>query len=150
MILYSHSFRSFEDIASSELEEFSEVPGMSEEKPAAVHAKAREAVERGVSTQEMIAEIIKVEEEERVKREAIEAEARAEAEAAAAIEAAAEAEAKAQEEAAAAAEAPSEEPKEEGVDASENPKEEGVDASEAEAAGGEESAAAAEEIKDEE
>jgi len=86
MIFYSHSFRSFEDIAAAELEDVSQVPGMSEELLARVHAKAREAVAAGRTTQEMVAEIIRQEEEEMARRKEEEAAAAARAAAAAASE----------------------------------------------------------------
>ena len=87
MMLYSHSFRSFEDIASAEIEEFGNVPGIGAEKIGEIHAKAREAVEKGLSTQEKISEMIRQEEE----RAKVEAEQAAEREAQLAAEAEAEA-----------------------------------------------------------
>jgi len=103
MILYSHSFRSFEDIASSELEEFNQVPGIGEEVLSQIHGRAKKALEAGSSTQEIIAGIIKQEEELAAQQEA---------ERAAAAAAAAEQAAKEAEEAAlaAASEAPEEVP----------------------------------------
>ncbi len=90
MIFYSHSFRSFEDIASSEFEDLSQVPGMGAELLTKIHAKAKEAVASGRTTQDMITEIIKQEEEEmaRRKEEEAAAAAKAAAEAAEAAEAA--------------------------------------------------------------
>ncbi|MBN1282143.1 MAG: transcription termination/antitermination protein NusA [Proteobacteria bacterium] len=103
MMLYSHSFRSFEDIASSTPEDLAQVPGVGRELLEQAHAKAKGAVEKGLSTHEMIAEIIKVEEEEMALRKQQEAEA-----AALAAEAAAQAAAEAAAEAAAAEPAPEE------------------------------------------
>lgn len=64
MMFYSHSFRSFEDIANSDFEEFGQVPGMANDFLKGVHEKARVAVEAGKSTELMIAELIRIEEEE--------------------------------------------------------------------------------------
>lgn len=86
MILYSHSFRSFEDIAGAEAEEFMQVPGIGAEMLEGLYAKAKESVEQGVSTQQIIAEMIKQEEEEEKRRKEEEEKRRqAEAEAAAAL-----------------------------------------------------------------
>lgn len=90
MILYSHSFRSFEDIAGAEFEDFAQVPGIGEETLKGLYEKAKKAVEDGMSTQQMIADIIKVEEEAAKKAAEAEAKAKAEAEALAAAEAEAE------------------------------------------------------------
>lgn len=95
MILYSHSFRSFEDIASSEFEDFCQVPGLGEEMLKGMYDNAKAAVGEGKNTESMIGEMIRVEEEElrRVQEEAaVAAEA---AKAVAEAEAAAEAEAEA-------------------------------------------------------
>lgn len=85
MILYSHSFRSFEDIANSEFEEFGQVPGIGVELSSQMYGKAKAALAEGKRTESMIAEIIKIEEEEqrRLREEmaAAEAEAKAKAEA---------------------------------------------------------------------
>ncbi|MFH0799182.1 MAG: transcription termination factor NusA [Pseudomonadota bacterium] len=97
MMLYSHSFRSFEDIAAAAFEEFSQVPGVGEAALTEIQARAKEAVAEGKSTQRMVGEIIRQEEEEARQRAAIAAAAAAEAKA---VE-----DAKAAEEAAAAAEA---------------------------------------------
>lgn len=94
MIFYSHSFRSFEDIANAPFEEFGQVPGLGAERLSEYYAKAKAAVEKGLSTQQMIAELIRVEEEEQRKRAAEEAAERAAAAAAAEAAAQAEAEAK--------------------------------------------------------
>ena len=68
MILYSHSFRSFEDVARAEPEEFMQVPGVGAEILEGLYAKAKESVEQGISTQQIIAEMIKQEEEEEKQR----------------------------------------------------------------------------------
>jgi len=81
IILYSHSFRSFEDIASTPLEEFFEVPGVGQELLEGIYAKAQKAMDGGVSTKQIVAELIDKEEEaKRIEEEA----ARVEAEKAAA------------------------------------------------------------------
>ncbi|MFA4874011.1 MAG: transcription termination factor NusA [bacterium] len=77
MILYSHTFRSFEDIASSEIDDFKQVPGVGGEALEGLYAKAKAAMEKGLSTQTLIGEIIKLEEEERARKDAEEAAARA-------------------------------------------------------------------------
>jgi len=88
MILYSHSFRSFEDIAGAESEEFMQVPGIGAEILEGFYAKAKESVEQGISTQHLIGEMIKQEEEEEKRRKEEEEKRRqAEAEAAAAAQA---------------------------------------------------------------
>jgi len=112
MILYSHSFRSFEDIANSDFEDFSQVPGLGAEVLQGLYAKSKTAVEEGKRTEAMITEIIKVEEEEERRRREAEKEAAAEAAAVAAAEAAVEAEAAAETagEVASSTEVPAEEP----------------------------------------
>lgn len=90
MILYSHSFREFEDIANASLEEFKQVPGIGEERLTEIHGRAQQARADGVSTDAIISEIVEAEEERRKAEE--EARAQAEAEAAA-VQATAEAEA---------------------------------------------------------
>lgn len=86
MILYSHSFRSVEDISAATFEDFAQVPGIGQETLQQHYAKAKAAVESGFSTQTRIGEIIREEEE----RARIEAEAAAVAAAEAAAVAAAE------------------------------------------------------------
>ncbi len=88
IMLYSHSFRSFEDIAHAPFEEFCQVPGMSEATSKLLYEKATAAVSDGKSTQQMVAEIARQEEEAAKIRSAEEAKAREEAEAIAAAEAA--------------------------------------------------------------
>ncbi|MFH1829760.1 MAG: transcription termination factor NusA [Pseudomonadota bacterium] len=85
LILYSHSFRSFEDIAAVDLDQFKEVPAIGEEMLKELYEKAKAASEKGLSTQQMIADIIK-EEEERAREEATLAKAALEAEQAAAAQ----------------------------------------------------------------
>jgi len=63
-ILYSHSFRSFEDIALSSFEQFSQIPGLGEENLKVMYEKAKSAIEEKKNTQSMIAEMIKQETEE--------------------------------------------------------------------------------------
>jgi N utilization substance protein A len=69
IILYSHSFRSFEDIANAELADFQQVPGVGQERLNEIYNIARKAVEEGVSTDSLIAEMV-AEEEQRLKAEA--------------------------------------------------------------------------------
>jgi N utilization substance protein A len=91
MILYSHSFRSFEDIANATEEDFGQVPGIGADALKGLHSKAKAAVEEGKSTQAIIAEMIRIEEEElRRKEEEMKAMREAEAAAKAAADAAAE------------------------------------------------------------
>lgn len=90
IILYSHSFRSFEDIATAGLEDFGQVPGIGGEPLKLLYEKAVAAVAKGLSTQQMIADMLRAE-------EAV-ARAEAEAQAVRAAEAAAEAQAAADEE----------------------------------------------------
>lgn len=73
MILYSHTFRSFEDIAKATLEDFQQVPGIGGAILEGLQDKAKAAVEKGLSTQQMIADMIKIEEEEQRKKKAEEA-----------------------------------------------------------------------------
>lgn len=87
MILYSHSFRSFEDIANSEFEDFAQVPGLGEEKLREFHNKAKAAMEEGKSTQKMVGDILKIEDEERKAKQEEEKKAHEELLAAAAAEA---------------------------------------------------------------
>lgn len=90
MMLYSHSFRSVEDIAISEFEDFAQMPGVGEQTLKDLYAKAKTVVDGGFSTQSRIAEIIREEEEQaRVNAKAA-AEAAAVAAATAAAEVAAE------------------------------------------------------------
>lgn len=79
MILYSHSFRSFEDIAGATLEDFSQVPGLGTSLPGEFHNKAKMALAAGKSTQQMIADIIKAEEDEAKVQAQIQAQAQIEA-----------------------------------------------------------------------
>ncbi len=95
MVLYTHSFRCFEDIANADIEAFSQVPGLGEATIAELHAKAKGLIEEGINTQMRIAEIIKEEEEIAAKRREEEAVRAAEEAVVAAAEAEAEAEAKA-------------------------------------------------------
>lgn len=88
MILYSHSFRSFEDMAAADFEDFKQVPGLKTELLENVHAKAKEAVAKGMSTQSLIADILKIEEEKAKEDERLRKEAEAEAARVAAEEAA--------------------------------------------------------------
>jgi transcription termination/antitermination protein NusA len=93
MILYSHSFRSFEDIATAEIDDFKQVPGLGAEKLEELHVKAKAAVQKGISTQTLIGDIIKIEEDDRARIAAEEAVAKAAAAEASRIEAEANAEA---------------------------------------------------------
>ena len=62
IVLYSHAYRTFEDIARSLIEVFLELPGLSEDELREIHAKSIESLEQGISTKELVAEIIKEEE----------------------------------------------------------------------------------------
>lgn len=64
MILYSHSFRSFEDIANASPDEFGQVPGVGADLLASLQAKAKAAVCAGKTTALLIEEIVKRAEEE--------------------------------------------------------------------------------------
>lgn len=108
MILYSHSFRNFEDIARAEFEDFSQVPGIGREVLKQIHAAAAKAVGDGITTEAVITEIVEAEE---VRRKLEEEERRA-AEAAAATAAAESAEREAQDKGE-GEDVPSEEPTEE-------------------------------------
>lgn len=82
IILYSHSFRSFEDIARAEREDFLQVPGVGQGRLNEVYDKATRALEEGVSTESMIAEMVAEEEAlaaEEAKRQEEEAKAAEEA-----------------------------------------------------------------------
>lgn len=70
MILYSHSFRSFEDIANATLDDFKQVPGLGGVALEEFYAKAKAAIAEGRSTEQMIAEMIKIEEEAKAKADA--------------------------------------------------------------------------------
>ncbi len=63
MILYSHSYRSFEDIAKAEADDFLQLPGLGAELLQQVLEKSKQAVESGKNTEIMIAEMLRVEEE---------------------------------------------------------------------------------------
>ncbi len=89
MLLYSHTFRSFEDIGNSDFEEFKQVPGISEDNAKRLHEMARAALADGKRTEAMISEMLKVEEAEEKVRKAAEEEARLAQEAAMAAAAAA-------------------------------------------------------------
>ncbi|MBT3181969.1 MAG: transcription termination/antitermination protein NusA [Deltaproteobacteria bacterium] len=67
-VLYSHSFRSFEDIANSDFDEFSQVPGFGAELLKGIYEKSKAALLEGKRTEQMIAEMIKIEEEEERKQ----------------------------------------------------------------------------------
>ncbi len=100
MVLYSHSFRSFEDIARAEEEDFHQVPGIGKETLSGIHVRAKAALESGVTTDAIIAEIVEAEQARRKAEDEI-------AKAAAAVRAE-EAAAAAAEEAARVAEEPTE------------------------------------------
>lgn len=57
-ILYSHSFRSFEDIANAEFEDFAQVPGLNRESLERIYSAAKKAIEDGLTTDEVIARIV--------------------------------------------------------------------------------------------
>jgi N utilization substance protein A len=69
IIFYSHSYRSVEDIAKAEENDFAQIPGIGEERLRQIHKKALEVVEQGVSTESVIAEMVREEEERRKKEE---------------------------------------------------------------------------------
>ena len=64
LVLYSHSYRSFEDIAKSSVEDFLKVPGLGEEQLRLMHKNAMNAVKEGKSTNILIAKIIEQEDRE--------------------------------------------------------------------------------------
>jgi N utilization substance protein A len=68
IIFYSHTYRSIEDIAKSDVEDFLQVPGIGEERLRQLHAQAVKAVAEGQSTEAVIAEMVR-EEEERKREE---------------------------------------------------------------------------------
>lgn len=61
IILYSHSYRSIEDIAKAPLEDFNQVPGIGKDNLSEVHSLAVKAVENGESTEKVIAEMVRME-----------------------------------------------------------------------------------------
>lgn len=77
IILYSHSYRSIEDIARSELEDFLQIPGIGEERLKGLFEASKKAIEAGVSTESVIAEIVREEEEKKRIEEAAKAEEKA-------------------------------------------------------------------------
>jgi len=69
IIFYSHSYRSIEDIAKSDENDFAQVPGIGEERLRLLHKKAAETIAGGISTESVIAEMIREEEERRKEEE---------------------------------------------------------------------------------
>ncbi len=61
LLLYSHTFRTFEEIASAPEEDFTQLPGMGQDLLAGVHARARAAVAAGVKTEDVMRTIIEAE-----------------------------------------------------------------------------------------
>lgn len=61
-VFYSHSFRSFEDVALADEKEFLQVPGLNETTLRDIRAKAEAAIAQGLKTEKMLAEMLQVEE----------------------------------------------------------------------------------------
>lgn len=70
IILYSHSYRSIEDIAKADVEDFLQIPGIGEERLRLLHAGSVKAIEAGQSTESVITEIIREEEQKKLVEEA--------------------------------------------------------------------------------
>lgn len=70
LILYSHGFRHFEEIAKVEWETFKEVPGLNQEKLKQIKEKAELAVQAGTSTEALMEEMLKAAEEKPAPAEA--------------------------------------------------------------------------------
>jgi len=66
IILYSHSYRSIEDIGKSALEDFTQIPGIGEERLKNLHGASVKAMGSGQTTESVIAEMVR--EEEEIKR----------------------------------------------------------------------------------
>src|SRR3989338_6770095 len=62
IILYAHGFRNIEDIAKVDWETFKEVPGVGQEKLKEIKEIAKKAIESGVSTDKLMAELAKAKE----------------------------------------------------------------------------------------
>lgn len=73
-VLYNHGYRGIEEISGTPKDEFLNVPGITEEKLAEIHDKAKELIAEGKTTAEVVAEIAAVEEEAKAKEEAQKAE----------------------------------------------------------------------------
>jgi len=75
IILYSHSYRSIEDIAKSAVDDFLKIPGIGEDKMRQIHESCVKAVNEGGSTEVTITEmlkdenILKLQEENKLKKE---------------------------------------------------------------------------------
>jgi len=67
IIFYSHTYRSIEDIAKADLEDFTQVPGIGEERLRQLHEIAVKAFADGTSTEAIIA--LMIQEEEEIKRQ---------------------------------------------------------------------------------
>lgn len=65
LVLYSHTYRTLEEIAETPLEEFQDLPGLSKDMLADVHAKACAAKNSGIATAALIAEIVQEQEAEK-------------------------------------------------------------------------------------
>ncbi|MFH1874925.1 MAG: transcription termination factor NusA [Pseudomonadota bacterium] len=72
IILYSHSYRSIEDIAKADLEEFTKIPGIGGERLKEIYDKSSKAIKDGISTEFIISEIVKAEEAAVVKEKELE------------------------------------------------------------------------------
>ena len=69
IILYSHSYRSIEDMTKADIDDFIQVPGIGEERLREMHKKSLEAIEQGISTESVIAEMVREEEKEKKEEE---------------------------------------------------------------------------------
>ncbi len=77
IILYSHSYRSIEDIAKADLEDFQQIPGIGEERLRLLHETSVKALGEGQSTEAVIAEMVREEEQRKAAEEALRKEAEA-------------------------------------------------------------------------
>ncbi len=73
IIFYSHSYRSIEDIAKAEVEDFLQIPGIGEDRLRQLYAVSKKAIEDGKSTEAVIAEMVHEEEERKRAEEAVKA-----------------------------------------------------------------------------
>lgn len=64
IVLYSHTYRTVEDIAKASKEQFFEIPGVEKSVLEDIYEKAAKAVADGVSSEALIAQLIKDEEEQ--------------------------------------------------------------------------------------
>ena len=70
IILYSHSYRSIEDIAKADIEDFTQIPGIGEDRLRGLHESSAKAIAVGASTEAVIAQMVHEEEERKQAEEA--------------------------------------------------------------------------------